>query len=125
MTKKEYYFRERIRSFKYAFNGIWQVIRHEANFRIHLFAALLVILLGLYVNISANEWLVIILTIGGVMTTELINSAIENLVDIVHPEHHKKAGLIKDISAGAVLIMAIVAAVIGFVIFIPKLIDLI
>ncbi len=125
MTKKENYLRKRIKSFTYAFNGIWHIIRHEANFRIHLFAVLLVILLGLYMNISANEWLIILLTIGGVMTAELMNSAIENFVDIVHPEHHKKAGLIKDISAGAVLIMAIVAAVIGFVIFIPKLIDLI
>lgn len=125
MPEKENYFRKRILSFKYAFKGVWQAIKLEANFRIHIVAAVLVLILSYICKLSAMEWLIVILTIGAVMSAELFNSAIEKFVDLIHPEIGEKAGLIKDISAGAVLILAIAAAVIGFIIFIPKLIALI
>lgn len=123
MSQKQNYFSKRILSFTNAFRGIWQVIKHEANFKIHLLAAVVVIILGFVLHISLMEWLVVVLTIGVVMGAETFNSAIEKLVDITHPEQDKKAGLIKDMAAGAVLIIAIAAAIIGFIIFIPKIID--
>lgn len=123
MPEKQTYFRKRRLSFKYAFNGIWQMAKKEANFKIHIVATFLVILLGLICNLSNIEWLIIVITIGCVMAAELFNSAIERLIDLVHPQQNKQAGLVKDISAGAVLITAIAAAIIGFVIFIPKIIE--
>ncbi len=123
MHKKENYFKNRILSFAFAFRGIWQVIKHEANIKIHTLAAVVVIVLGIVLQISTIEWLIVILTIGVVMSAEIFNSAIEKLVDIAHPEQNKKAGLIKDMAAGAVLVLAFAAAVIGFIIFIPKIIN--
>lgn len=124
MTGNRNYFQKRSMGFKYAFNGIWQVLKNEPNFRIHFFAAITVILIGLFFSISNYEWLVICLAIGSVLCAEIFNSAIEKIVDLIHPEPNKKAGIIKDISAGAVLVIAITAAVIGLLVFIPKLIDL-
>lgn len=124
MTRKENYFRKRKMSFNYAFKGIWQAIKKEANFRIHIMAAIFVVLLGLFFQISTFEWLVIILTIGCVMGAELFNSAIENMIDISHPEKNKKAGQVKDLAAGAVLVTAITAAIIGLIIFVPKILIL-
>ena len=123
MPEKQKYFQKRRLSFKYAFSGIWQAAKQEANFKIHIGAAFLVILLGLICNLTNIEWLIIVITIGCVMAAELFNSAIERLIDLVHPQQNKQAGLIKDISAGAVLITAIAALVIGFIIFIPKIIE--
>lgn len=123
MTKKQKYFQKRKLSFKYAFNGIWQVVKHEANFRIHIVAALLVILMGFLCHISKTEWMIAILTIGCVMSAEIFNSTIEKFIDLIHPQQDKNAGLIKDISAAAVLILAIAASIIGFIIFIPKIIE--
>jgi len=118
------YLIKRGRSFKYAFRGLGYVVRNEANFIIHIFAAVVVILLGLVCDLKNTEWLIIVLTIALVMTTEIVNSAIEQLIDFVHPEINKKAGRIKDISAGAVLLSAIAAVFIGLLIFVPKLIEL-
>ncbi len=123
MPKKENYFRKRLLSFACAFKGIWQVVKHEANFKIHILAAVVVIVLGIVLQISKIEWLVVILTIGVVMSAEIFNSAIEKLVDVAHPEQNKTAGLIKDMAAGAVLVLAFAAALIGFIIFIPKIIN--
>jgi diacylglycerol kinase (ATP) len=80
--------------------------------------------MGFYFNITNGEWIVIILCFAIVMTAEAFNSAIEKLVDFVSPGIHPQAGKIKDIAAGAVLITAIIAAIIGCIIFIPKIIIL-
>tara|TARA_A100000171_G_scaffold37858_1_gene36977 strand:+ start:1438 stop:1803 length:366 start_codon:yes stop_codon:yes gene_type:complete len=109
----------RLRSFKFAFRGLWQAMQHEHNFRVHLFASLLVVLLGFYFNLSQSEWLWIIAAIAMVLVAELFNSSIEKLVDMVSPEFNPKAGIIKDIAAAAVLITAIAAAIIGVLIFYP------
>ena len=84
-------------------------------------AAVLVVTAGWYFEISKGEWLAIVICIGLVMVTELINTAIEILVDCVSPEFNVKAGLVKDIAAGAVLVAALVALLVAFIIFVPKI----
>tara|TARA_A100000171_G_C2126099_1_gene143606 strand:- start:1708 stop:2079 length:372 start_codon:yes stop_codon:yes gene_type:complete len=109
----------RLKSFNFAFKGLWHVVRHEHNFRVHLFAALLVIALSAYVNLTMNEWLWVISAIAMVLVAELFNSSIEKLVDLVSPAFNPKAGIVKDIAAAAVLITAVAAAIIGTLIFYP------
>ncbi len=110
------------RSFSCAFDGILVVIRGQRNFRIHLTFTLLVIIAGYAFGISAGEWCIILLAIGLVLAMEALNTAVEKLVDFVSPEFHAKAGEVKDIAAGGVLITAIAAILVGLVIFIPKII---
>jgi diacylglycerol kinase (ATP) len=114
-----------IRGFGYAFNGIWHAAATQLNFRVHLVAAIVAIYAGYALHISKDEWLWIILCIAIVLVAELFNTAIEFLVDLVSPDYNKKAGLVKDMSAGAVLITAIGALAIGLIIFVPKLLVLI
>jgi diacylglycerol kinase (ATP) len=115
---------KRIRSFKYAFNGIKKLLITQHNSRIHLFVAILVVIAGFLLNISKTEWLFVLFAIGFVFAAELFNSALESVVDLVSPEYQKKAGDAKDFAAGAVLIAAIASAVAGLIIFTPKLIGL-
>ena len=112
---------KRVQSFKYAFKGITHVFVQEHNMWIHLFAAVCVVFVGFYFNINAIEWGLVFFAIGMVIAAEIFNSAIEKLVDLFSTEQNEKAGLIKDIAAGAVLVCAITAALIGLIIFIPKL----
>lgn len=114
----------RLKSFKYAFNGIFYCMRTQHNFWIHLLATIIVILLGFLFDISRAEWLLLIFSIGLVLCLEIINTAIEYLVDIISPQHQKAAGLAKDLAAGAVLIGAITAILIGLIIFSPKFLNL-
>ncbi|MDD3079864.1 MAG: diacylglycerol kinase family protein [Paludibacter sp.] len=116
---KTFVMNKRLKSFVYAINGIRIGIR-EPNMLIHLTMAVLVVFFGFLFGISVSEWLICILCFGLVMGMELINTAIEKLVDLVSPEYNKLAGKIKDIAAGAVLIAAVFAAVNGLIIFIPK-----
>jgi diacylglycerol kinase len=117
--------RKFIHGFGFAFNGIWHAAATQLNFRVHLIAAIVAVCAGYALHISSQEWLWIILCIGIVLIAELFNTAIEFLTDLVSPEYNKKAGLVKDLSAGAVLITAICALVIGIIIFVPKLLLLI
>lgn len=107
--------------FSFAWNGIVVIIKTERNFQIHLFAALIVIAVGFVLHLSVLEWAVIVLVIGFVLVAELVNSAIEKMLDYIKPEIHPSAKIIKDVAAGAVLITAIIAVIIGLLIFIPKL----
>ena len=113
---------KRLLSFKFALNGILYMLKTQHNFWIHLVAAGTVVFAGFYFGLSTMEWVLICLTIGGVLTAESLNTAIELLVDKVSPEFNKKAGLIKDVAAGAVLILSIAAAITGALIFIPKIV---
>lgn len=106
---------------KYALNGIIEAFKTQWNMKIHGVAALLVLGAGIFFEISLPEWMILILCIGIVMIAEVANTAIEYFVDFVSPELHPVAGKIKDLSAGAVLIAAVTAAVTGFLIFGPKL----
>ncbi|MBR7796995.1 diacylglycerol kinase [Agaribacter marinus] len=108
--------------FSYAWNGIMHVIKHERNFRLHLVSASLVIVAGFICRLSSFEWMFILLAIGLVLTAELINSAMESMMDYLKPDIHPIAKQIKDMAAGAVLISAITAAGIGLIIFAPKLV---
>lgn len=115
---------KRALSFKYAFNGIKTAIKTQANMRIHLIAAFLVTAMGFYFKISNAEWILVVMAIGFVISAELFNSALEFLTDLVSPEQNNTAGKVKDIAAGAVLISAISAAIIGLIIFLPRFKDL-
>ena len=114
-----------LKSFYYAFQGIKVNILTERNLAIHFLVMLLVIVCGFVFKISVTEWLICILLFGFVITLELMNTAIETAIDICMPEINPKAKLAKDTSAGAVLVVAIVAVVIGIIIFGPKILDLI
>lgn len=115
---------KRARSFVYAFKGIFYMMRTQHNFWIQMVIGILTIVLGFVLKISLMEWCLVILSIGMVLGAETFNSAVEALTDLVHPDHDPKAGLVKDLAAGAVLITAIVAAAVGLMIFIPKIIAL-
>ncbi len=112
--------KKRLQSFGYAGRGIWQVFRSETNMKIHVLIAVLVVIFGFYFQISIQEWIACLFCIGLVFSAEMINTAIENVVDLASPLHHELAGKAKDIAAGAVLICAIISAIIGLLIFIPK-----
>jgi len=113
--------RKRIQSFKYAGKGVAKVAVSEANFLIHIAAAALVTVLGFYFSIAPLEWAAVLLCFGLVMSAEAMNSAVERIVNFISPGHHEQAGEIKDIAAGAVLLTAAAAAIIGGIIFIPKI----
>ena len=107
-------------SFKYSFEGIITTIKEERNMFIHFLIAIIVVITGVYVRLSLNEWLICLLLFALVFSLELINTAIENTVDLVTTKKNKKAKLAKDAAAGAVLIAAIFASIIGIIIFLPK-----
>jgi len=121
MKNSGFTWRKRLRSFKYAFHGIWLLVRYEHNAWIHCFAAVCVVVAGAVLGLSAAEWIVITFAIGLVLAAEAINSSIEALADLVSPEYNEAIKRTKDLAAGAVLILAITAAIVGFIVFIPKL----
>ena len=109
------------RSFGYAFAGIWTGIRKERNMKIHCTALLMVVIAGIAFRITVSEWCICIVLCALVMSLELVNTAVEAVVDLVTEEKKPLAKVAKDTAAGAVLIAAIMAAVIGCIIFLPKL----
>lgn len=111
--------RKRINSFGYAFKGIASLLKKEHNAWIHCIAIVVVTLAGLHFGITRTEWCIVCLCFGMVLAAEGFNTAIERLVDLVSPDFHPVAGDVKDVAAGAVLICAIAAAIIGLIIFIP------
>ena len=123
-TSKKFTSTERIRSFRYAIEGLKIAIKEEHNIRIHLVISLIVIISGFILQISNTEWLVICILISLVLSLELINSAIENLCDHISPEWHIMIKKIKDISAAAVLIASFGSVICGLIIFIPKICSL-
>lgn len=113
---------KRIQSFKYALSGLKTLFKEEHNARIHLVAAVIVIVSGFAFRISALEWLAIVFSIGFVFTAEIINSAIENLADYVSQGENDLIKKAKDLSAAAVLVSAITSFVVGIIVFLPKII---
>lgn len=111
---------ERWQSFKYAFRGIGLLFKTEIHGKFHVFFALFVILAGFFFSINTVEWCFVIVTISVVIGAEAFNSAIERLTDLASPDYHPLARDTKDLAAGAVLIIAIGAVIIGFIIFLPK-----
>ncbi len=114
---------KRIRSFGHALAGWRLALRTEANFQVQAVAAVVAIGASWYFDISPTEWLIVVLTIAGVLAMELVNSAIERLADWVQPAHDTQIKVIKDLAAGAVLLVACAAAIVGLIIFLPKIAD--
>lgn len=111
------------KSFGYAFQGIFNTIRTERNIKIHCAAAILVTIFGIWLQISKTEWMICFILFGLILALELVNTVVEATVDLFTEERKPLAKKAKDAAAGAVLIVAIFAAVIGILIFIPKLLD--
>ncbi|HYK71858.1 MAG TPA: diacylglycerol kinase family protein [Pseudoneobacillus sp.] len=109
-------------TFKYAIEGIRSCINQERNMRIHIIISVFVLAAAIFFSLSLTEWLFILLAIGGMLVLEMLNSAIERVVDLVTNQFHPLAKQAKDIAAGAVLIYAILSVIIGIIIFIPKII---
>lgn len=112
--------RKFFKAFDYAWSGILYGVKAERNLKFHLVAAIVVILAGLYTGLSMIEWSIIVLLIGGMLALEMMNAAIERVVDLVTLENHPLAKHAKDLAAGAVLVYAISSVVIGLIIFVPK-----
>ena len=108
----KYDFKKQLRSFGYAWKGIRCCIGKEQNLSFHLIATAVVVIAGFVLGITRMEWMI---------AAELFNTAIEKLVDLVSPQQHPVAGQVKDIAAGAVLVCAATAAIIGLIVFIPYL----
>jgi diacylglycerol kinase (ATP) len=125
MRSRKFSIPARLRSFRHAFKGWWWMIREEHNSWIHLAIVLVLIPVCFIVRLNLIEWVIIILCIGMVLGMELMNSAIERIADKISPEHDPEIGKIKDLAAGAVLVCAIAAAIVGLIIIIPKFLLLI
>ena len=110
-----------LKSFKYAFEGISTGIKEEKNMKIHISIIILVIIFGIMFKINIIEWMICIVLFGLVISMELMNTAIENAVDLITKEKNEQAKIVKDVAAGAVLVSAISSAIVGFIIFIPKI----
>lgn len=108
------------KSFMYAFQGVIHGLT-ERNFKFHCVATIAVVVAGLYVKLSVTEWFIVIMLIGGILALELMNSAVERVVDLITTEQHPLAKQAKDLAAGAVLLFSIASAIIGLIIFVPKL----
>ena len=106
-----------IKSFKYAFSGIWHALLNEANFRVQVVFTIIVVGLGFYFQISVSEWSVLILASASLLSAEVINTSIENFIDFIFPEKSPVIKIVKDLSAGYVLINAIAMALISTIIF--------
>jgi len=112
---------QRLKSFSYAIKGLQTTVKYEHNTWIHLFATVLVIVFGFVYELTTLEWCCITLAIGLVVVTEILNTAIEHLTDLVSPEFHPLAKKTKDAAAGAVFIASIIALIIGLLVFLPKM----
>ena len=113
------FIQKRLLSFRWAFHGIADLLRHHHNAWIHSLAAVVVVVLGLALGVSRLEWCLLVLCIAQVLAFEALNSAVEYLADRISTEQHPLLGKAKDIAAGAVLLSAIGAAVVGLLIFVP------
>jgi diacylglycerol kinase (ATP) len=120
-ARKDSWWSQRAKSFVYAGRGLSWLIVTEPNARIHAVATLGVFGLGVWLRLSSLEWCAVSLAAGLVWTAEGLNSALEALADHVAPERHPQVGRAKDLAAGAVLAAAIIAAVVGVLVFAPKL----
>jgi len=109
------------KSFACAIRGLGSVVWTERNFRIHLIAVVVVSLSGWFFDISPEEWLAVILSMGGVLAIEVMNTALEYLADSLQPARDVGVGRAKDAAAGAVLIAALAAVTVGAIVFLPKL----
>lgn len=121
MAEKRFSLKDRAKSFVYAFHGIKELIVNEHNAWIHCCALIIVVTAGIIFEVSSYEWIAISICCGTVLAAEAFNTAIEEIVNFISPEYNNKAGRIKDLAAGGVLLTALGSAVTGGIIFIPKI----
>lgn len=112
------------KTFANAFNGVQYFFKNERNGKIQAGTAILVLIAGFYLKLSSTEWIIILVCIAAVIGLEMLNSAIEQLCNLVHKEYHPSIKIIKDMAAGAVLFAAVISATAGLIIFLPKIIML-
>ena len=115
--------RKNLRSFRFAIEGIWTLFRFENNAKIHLLAAGIVVIAGFWLQLDRIEWALVLTQVALVLAAEAFNTAIEKLADVVSPERHPQIKAVKDLSAGAVLLVVILAVIVGTLIFGTKLIE--
>lgn len=113
------FFSTRYNSFKFAFKGMTAVFRSEPNMHLHVLASIVVFVMAYLFEVTRTEWCLLVFCVGLVWMAEIFNTSIETLTDLVSPEQHVLAGKTKDLAAGAVLMAAITAMVIGLIIFVP------
>lgn len=111
--------RKRIQAFRYAFAGLWFVLRTQRNAWIHATATIIVIFLGIWLQVERQDWVLLILAIFIVWQAEIINTALEAIADLASPEDHPLARAGKDVGAGAVLLASMMAFILGMVVLIP------
>lgn len=111
----------RIQSFQYAFAGLWYTLKTQRNAQIHVGIGSCIVILAFVLQINLTEWTVIALTSGFVIVTEMLNTAIEGAMDFASTDYHPQIKVVKDVAAGAVLVSAITAVVVGLLILGPKL----
>ena len=114
------YIGKRIKGGGYAIKGAFLLLRNEASIQVQASIGILMTIAGFYFEISTTEWILQIFAIGLVMSIEGMNTAVEEIANFIHPEFHKRIGYIKDVAAGAVFFAALVAVIIGCIIYIPK-----
>lgn len=119
--RKKFSITDRIRSFRFAFTGLADLILSEHNFRIHLIVLILVIAAGFLFGISPAEWIAVIVVSAIVMISEALNSSLEQLADLISPGQNEKVKKAKDMAAAAVLIAALASVITGLIIFLPRL----
>lgn len=115
------YFKKRLAAFKFAFLGLGKLISREAHMKIHLLAALCVIIFAIVYRLNSVEWCLCLICIGAVCSAEAFNTALEKLCDRVSRERHPLIGAAKDVAAAGVLIAALISVAVGLIIFIPKI----
>jgi len=109
------------KAFGHAFNGLFYFLWNDRNGKLHFIAAILVSAAGFYFHLATTEWMVLLICFALVISFEMCNHALENICDLVHPDHHPLVKTAKDVAAAAVLWSAIISAIIGLVIFVPKI----
>lgn len=110
-----------IESFRFAFSGLWYALRTQHNTRIHLSVAVAVVALGAWLNLPFTQWALLTLAIGFVLVGEMLNTVAETLVDLISPGYHPLAKIVKDVTAGAVLLTAIISVIVGLLVLGPPL----
>lgn len=120
--KDETLFTGRLKSMVFAFKGAVKLITTEHSVMVQFSLAILMIIAGLYFDITKTEWMFQIFAFGLVLSIEGLNTAVEKIADFIHPDYHERIGFIKDIAAGAVFFAAMTAIAIGFFIYLPRLV---
>lgn len=114
----------RLLSFRYAFRGVAWMVRNEPNMRFHLVAAAGVLIAAAAFRLPVEQWAALIFAIVLVLLGETLNTAIEAVLDLVQPDHHELVGVVKDLSAGAVLVASAGATAIAAIVFVPRFVNL-